>query len=243
MRAAIAGFAGRGYGRKAWSGCLRLPGSHILNVKSRLQKEVITSRSVHFENWVDCCLVLVRRDKLTNEHHTELPDNLVMGPIQPFFKDNWTILVKCNASFYTHSIVPFNDIAPSICFFQIRQSRSVRLRGMNMTFEVLFRETPKDLFRGWFLLGLLTFVELSVEIAADVETPSCDEDCCVLVALGSEHADGEGVEEWVEKNGVETVRRVRGKMHRSTSPVVNVAYKVSIWMNNGITISLSVESG
>ena len=67
-----------------------------------------------------------------------------------------------------------------------------------------------------------------MEIAADVETPSYDEDCCVLVALGSEYADGEGVEEWVEKDRVETVRRVRGKMHRSASPVANVAYKVSI---------------
>lgn len=33
------------------------------------------------------------------------------------------------------------------------------------------------------LLGLL------VEIAADVEAPSCGEDCCVLVVLGSERAD------------------------------------------------------
>ena len=32
-----------------------------------------------------------------------------------------------------------------------------------------------------------------MEIAAGVETPSCDEDCCMLVALGSEHADGKGV--------------------------------------------------
>jgi hypothetical protein len=71
-------------------------------------------------------------------------------------------------------------------------------------------------------------VELSVEIAADVETPSCDEDCCVLVALGSEHVDGEDVEEWVEKDRVETVRRVRGKLHRSLSPIANVTYKVSI---------------
>ena len=67
-----------------------------------------------------------------------------------------------------------------------------------------------------------------MDIAADVEIPSCDEDRSVLAALGSEHADGEGVEEWVEKDRVETVRRVRGKMYRSASPVANVAYKVSI---------------
>ena len=77
-------------------------------------------------------------------------------------------------------------------------------------------------------MGLLTFVELSVEIAGDVETPSRDEDCCVLVALGSELADGESVEEWAEKDRVETVRRVRGKMRCSASPVANEAYKVSI---------------
>ena len=67
------------------------------------------------------------------------------------------------------------------------------------------------------------FVELSVEIAADVETPSCNGDCWVLVALGSEHADGSGVEGWVERDRVETVRRVRGKMHRSSPIVANVA--------------------
>jgi hypothetical protein len=74
------------------------------------------------------------------------------------------------------------------------------------------------------------FVELSAEIAADVETPSCDENCCVLVALGSEHADGEDMEKWVEKGRVETVRRVRGKMYRSASPVANVAYKVKHYL-------------
>ena len=62
-----------------------------------------------------------------------------------------------------------------------------------------------------------------MEIAEDVETPRFDEDCCVLVALGSEHSDREGVEEWAEKDRVETVRRVRGKLRRSASPVANVA--------------------
>ena len=71
-------------------------------------------------------------------------------------------------------------------------------------------------------------MELSVEMAADAETPSCGENCCVLVALGSEHADGDGLEGWVDKDRVETVRRVRGKMHRSASPFTNVAYKISI---------------
>ena len=98
---------------------------------------------------MDCCkLVLVRRAELTIEHQTELPDNLVMGNIRPFFKDNGTILIKDNAFSYTHLIAPFNDIAPTIPFFQIRQFRNIRLCGRHMTFEVLFRETLKDLFRG-----------------------------------------------------------------------------------------------
>ena len=67
-----------------------------------------------------------------------------------------------------------------------------------------------------------------MEIAADIETPSCGEDCCVLMALGSEHADGEGLEWWVDKDRVETVRRLRGKMHRSASPFANVVYKVNL---------------
>ena len=71
-------------------------------------------------------------------------------------------------------------------------------------------------------------VELSVEIVRDVETPCCGEDCCVLVALGSEHADGEGIGEWVEKDRAEALRRVRGMTYGSASPVANVAYKVSI---------------
>ena len=70
----------------------------------------------------------------------------------------------------------------------------------------------------------------SVEIVvAVVDTPLCDEDCCVLVASSSERADGKGAEERVEDDGVEMVRRVRGKPHhRSESPVANVASKVGI---------------
>jgi hypothetical protein len=72
------------------------------------------------------------------------------------------------------------------------------------------------------------FVELSVEIVRDVETPCCGEDCCVLVALGSEHADGEDVGERVEKDRAETLRRVRRMAYGFASPVANVAYKVSV---------------
>ena len=62
-----------------------------------------------------------------------------------------------------------------------------------------------------------------MEIGADVEIPRFDKDWCVPAVIGSEHSDGEGVEEWVEPDTVETVRRVRGKSHRSASPVVNAA--------------------
>ena len=75
-------------------------------------------------------------------------------------------------------------------------------------------------------MGLLIFVE-SVEMAADVEAPPCDEVCRVLVALSSEAADWECPEEWV-KEGVDTARRVRGLTHSSASPVASVPYKVSI---------------
>lgn len=70
-------------------------------------------------------------------------------------------------------------------------------------------------------------VELSVGITKDVEPPCCVWDCCVLVALGSEYGDGEGVEECVEKDGVETARRVRGKMNRSASPVAYKSYHLN----------------
>jgi hypothetical protein len=55
----------------------------------------------------------------------------------------------------------------------------------------------------------------AVGTAEDVEPTCCVWDCCVPVALGSEYGDGEGVEEWVENDRVETARRVRGKMNRS----------------------------
>lgn len=87
------------------------------------------------------------------------------------------------------------------------------------------RDAERSFFADDFFLGLLTFVKLSVEIALDVKTLSCDDDCCVRVALGSEHADREGEEEWIEKDRAETVRRVLDKMHCSASPVANVAYK------------------
>jgi hypothetical protein len=58
-----------------------------------------------------------------------------------------------------------------------------------------------------------------VEIAAHVETPACGEDCRVPVGLGSEDADGEGLEGWVDNDRVETVRRVRGEMQPSASPL------------------------
>ena len=50
-----------------------------------------------------------------------------------------------------------------------------------------------------------------IEVAADVETLCFDEDCCALVALGSESANGEGVEEWVEKDGGDNLASLRAR--------------------------------
>ena len=118
-----------------------------LKGQSSIVKEVVTGRSILVESWVDC-LVQVRRAELSTEQQGELPDYLVMGNVRPFFKYNGTILIKCNASFNTHLIAPFNDIAPPISFFQIRQFRDIRVRRRHTTLEVLFRETPKDPFCG-----------------------------------------------------------------------------------------------